>query len=61
MTKMWISFIGIALMFLSVIVTIFAREKLSGIIQKMLLSLSFISMIVAGFIVFIIVFSGPVD
>ncbi|MCE7791019.1 DUF2768 domain-containing protein [Salipaludibacillus sp. CUR1] len=60
MTKMWVSFIGMGLMFFSVILTIFTKEKLSGILRYILLTISFISIMIAGLIIFLVVFTGPV-
>lgn len=60
MMKMWISFVGMALMFVSVIGALIAREKLSGFWRFLVLVISFISMVISGIIVFLIVFSGPV-
>ncbi|WP_096434857.1 DUF2768 domain-containing protein [Alteribacter populi] len=60
LTKMWISFFAMGLMFVSVIVTIVSREKLKGWIQKTLLTFSFFCMMIAGLIIFLVVFSGPV-
>ncbi|MFD1636083.1 DUF2768 domain-containing protein [Evansella tamaricis] len=58
--KMWISFFAMGLMFVSVIVTIVTKEKLRGFIRYLLLSFSFICLMVAGIIIFLVVFSGPV-
>lgn len=60
MLKMWVSFIGMGLMFFSVVLTIFAKEKLTGILRFILLTVSFISIMAAGLIIFLVVFSGPV-
>ncbi|WP_370621772.1 DUF2768 family protein [Bacillus sp. JCM 19034] len=46
-------------MFVSAGTAIFSREKLSGWVQKVVLSFSFICLVVAGIIVFIIVIGGP--
>ncbi|MDQ0257489.1 CHASE2 domain-containing sensor protein [Evansella vedderi] len=59
MLNMWISFIGMGLMFVSVVVTIFAKEKLHGFLRYFLLTISFICLVVAGIIVFLTVFAGP--
>ncbi|WP_026689470.1 DUF2768 domain-containing protein [Alteribacter aurantiacus] len=60
LTKMWVSFFAMALMFVSVIVTIISREKLKGWVQKIFLTLSFCCILVSGLIIFIVVFTGPV-
>ncbi|NJP38177.1 DUF2768 domain-containing protein [Bacillus luteus] len=58
--KMWVSFIAMGLMFVSVIITIFTKEKLRGVLRYSLLTISFICIIVSGLIVFLVTFSGPV-
>lgn len=58
--KMWVSFIAIILMFIAVYGIIFSRDKLSGILKVIVSTIAYICMIVAGFIIFIIVVSGPV-
>jgi uncharacterized membrane protein len=58
--KMWVSFIAIGLMFLSVVITIFTKEKLSGFLRYSLLTISFICIMVSGIIVMLVTFSGPV-
>ncbi|MBU9723962.1 DUF2768 domain-containing protein [Bacillus alkalicola] len=57
--NMWISFFAMGLMFVSVITTIITKEKLTGILRYLLLTFSFICMMVAGIIIFLIVFAGP--
>jgi uncharacterized membrane protein len=59
MTNMWISFFAMGLMFISVVLTIFTKEKLSGFLRYLLLTISFICIMVAGFIIFFTVFAGP--
>ncbi|MFA9556135.1 DUF2768 domain-containing protein [Evansella sp. AB-rgal1] len=59
MINMWISFIAMGLMFFSVIVTIFTKEKLRGFFRYLLLTLCFICIVVSGIIVFFTVFAGP--
>ncbi|PYZ98436.1 hypothetical protein CR205_07535 [Alteribacter lacisalsi] len=60
LTKMWISFIAMGLMFLSVVMTIISREKLRGWVQRSVLFVSFIFILVSFFIIFVVVFTGPV-
>ncbi|PYZ94498.1 hypothetical protein CR194_02910 [Salipaludibacillus keqinensis] len=60
LAKMWVSFIGMGLMFFSVILTIITKEKLTGILRYILLTISFIFIIISGLIIFLVVFSGPV-
>lgn len=57
--NMWISFIALALMFVSAGAAIFSREKLKGWIQKVVLTFSFICLLVSGIIVLLIVVGGP--
>ncbi|SDN37663.1 DUF2768 domain-containing protein [Alkalicoccus daliensis] len=58
--KMWISFIAMGLMFLSVVITILTKEKLTGFLRYTLLTISFACIMVSGLIVFLVTFSGPV-
>ncbi|UCZ54762.1 DUF2768 domain-containing protein [Bacillus shivajii] len=60
MLKMWVSFIAMGLMFVSVVVTIITKEKLRGFFRYTLLTFSFLCMVVAGLIIMLVVFSGPV-
>lgn len=57
--KMYVSFVAMVLMFIAVFGTIIAREKLTGIFQKIILSITFICMILAGFLIFLIVINVP--
>ncbi len=57
--KMYITFITMGLMFFAVIGSYVARQKLRGIIQKIVLSIAFICMILAGFLILLIVFNVP--
>ncbi|MGO4888129.1 DUF2768 domain-containing protein [Anaerobacillus sp. MEB173] len=61
MLKMYISFVAMALMFVSVIAAIFGREKLKGFWKNLVLTISFICMVISGLIVFLVVFSGPIE
>ncbi|MBB6449025.1 hypothetical protein HNR44_000974 [Geomicrobium halophilum] len=56
---MWLSFLGIFLMFVSAITALFGREKLSGFIRFIVLSFSFTCLVVAGLIVLFVVVPGP--
>lgn len=60
LAKMWISFVSMGLMFLSVVLTIFAKEKLSGILRYSVLTVTFIMIMVSGLIIFLVVATGPV-
>ncbi|WP_100398537.1 DUF2768 domain-containing protein [Bacillus sp. FJAT-44742] len=57
--NMWFSFVGLFLMFVSVAFALLAREKLSGIFRFIVLSFSFVCLMIAGLIVFLVVFRGP--
>ncbi|TSB46903.1 DUF2768 domain-containing protein [Alkalicoccobacillus porphyridii] len=59
MLHMYISFAGMLLMFVSAALALFSRTKLRGIVQKVVLSFSFICLVVSGLIVFYIVIGGP--
>lgn len=59
MLHMYISFAGMILMFVSAALALFSRTKLKGIIQKLVLSVSFVCLMVSGVIVFYIVAGGP--
>ncbi|KYG29056.1 hypothetical protein AZF04_20340 [Alkalihalobacillus trypoxylicola] len=56
---MYISFFAMFLMFVSVLTALFSRTKLKGFWQKLVLTISFICLCVAGLIVFVIVIGGP--
>ncbi|TMW73609.1 DUF2768 domain-containing protein [Alteribacter natronophilus] len=60
LTKMWISFIAMGLMFLSVVMTIVSKEKLRGWLRFSTLLVSFIFILISFFIIFVVVFTGPV-
>ncbi|RSL33823.1 DUF2768 domain-containing protein [Salibacterium salarium] len=57
--NMWFAFFGIFLMFVSVGATMLS-QKLSGFWRIVVLTFSFICLIVAGLIVLIIVVRGPI-
>ncbi|HLR08141.1 MAG TPA: DUF2768 domain-containing protein [Bacillota bacterium] len=54
-----ISFIGIALLILAIILIQLSRRKLKGWLAGIVAFLAYISLIVGGLIVMYIVFSGP--
>ncbi|OEH93464.1 DUF2768 domain-containing protein [Bacillus solimangrovi] len=59
--KMWISFAGIIFMFVSVVLIMFSRGKLKpGIFRFITSFIAYVLMILAGIIIFFVVFSGPV-
>ncbi|TYR82579.1 DUF2768 domain-containing protein [Priestia megaterium] len=58
--KMWISLGSIAFMFISVFSIYFSRYKIKNRLFKFVLAfIAYILMILAGFIVVMVVFSGP--
>ncbi|PSL50485.1 uncharacterized protein DUF2768 [Salsuginibacillus halophilus] len=57
--NMWFSFIGLGLMFVSVVLALFGKSKLSGILRFIVMSFSFVCLVIAGIITFIIVIQGP--
>ncbi|GGC99616.1 DUF2768 domain-containing protein [Pontibacillus salipaludis] len=59
MLNMYISFAGIIFMFLSIGLIMLSRHKLKGILSGITAFLAYIFMILAGLIIFYIVFSGP--
>lgn len=58
--KMWVSFVAIALMFIAVLTIMISRDKLKGVLKVIVSAFAYLCMITAGFIIFIVVFSGPV-
>lgn len=57
--KMWISFIAMGLMFFAVLGSVFARKKLTGILQKIVLGIVFIMIVISFFIIFLLVINVP--
>lgn len=56
--KMFLSLSTIVLMFIAVISILLAREKLKGIIKVIVSIFAYLCMIIAGFLMIIVVFSG---
>jgi hypothetical protein len=59
MVKMWISLAGMGFMFLSLITIYLSRYKLKGILRFITAMIAYIFMLLAGLIIFLVVFSGP--
>ncbi|MBH0157471.1 MULTISPECIES: DUF2768 domain-containing protein [Fictibacillus] len=59
--KMWVALSAIGLMFVAVFSIMFSRAKLKGIFQTVVSLFAWICMIVAGILIIIVVFSGPVQ
>jgi len=57
--KMWISFGAMGLMFVSILLILLSRYKLNGIFKMVTAMIAYLCMLVSGFIIFVIVFSGP--
>jgi len=59
--KMWISFVAMGFMFISVLTVYFTRFKVNNaIIRGILNTVAFLLIVFAGLIIFYVVFSGPV-
>ncbi|TCT25585.1 uncharacterized protein DUF2768 [Melghiribacillus thermohalophilus] len=59
MLKMYISFAGMIFMFLAIGLILLSRHKFKGFLSGLTGCLAYIFMILAGIIIFYIVFSGP--
>ncbi|SEM85339.1 Protein of unknown function [Mesobacillus persicus] len=57
--KMYVSFAGMAFMFLSLVIIYFSRYKLKGILKFVAAFIAYFLMATAGLIIFLVVFSGP--
>lgn len=58
--KMWIALTSMGFMFLSVFSIYFGRYKLKGFFKMIATTISFIFMVLAGILIFLVVFTGPV-
>lgn len=59
--KMWISFVAMGFMVISVFTVYFTRFKVkNNVIRGILNTIAFLLIIIAGLIIFYVVFSGPV-
>jgi hypothetical protein len=59
--KMWISFVAMGFMFISVLTVYFTRFKIkNSIVRGILNTIAFLLIVLAGLIIFYVVFSGPV-
>lgn len=59
MLKMYISFIGMALLLVAIGLILLARYKLRGWLAGIISLFAYISLVLGSFIIFYIVFSGP--
>ncbi|MBP2240687.1 amino acid transporter [Cytobacillus eiseniae] len=57
--KMWISLGSMGFMFVSILLIFLSRFKLKGVLKFITALFAYILMIIAGIIIFIVVFSGP--
>lgn len=57
--KMWISFVGMGFMFISLFFIYISRYKLTGIWKGLTGIVAYILLLLAGFIIFVVVVSGP--
>lgn len=57
--KMWISLASMGFMFISIVLIYLSRFKLKGMFKVVTAVIAYILMIVAGIIIFLVVFSGP--
>ncbi|USK58638.1 DUF2768 domain-containing protein [Peribacillus asahii] len=57
--KMWISFAGMGFMFISLLFIYVSRYKLKGIWRGLTAVIAYTCMLLAGFIIFVVVVSGP--
>lgn len=60
MIKMWFALGAMGLMFLAVVTIMLSRYKLKGVFKWVTAFLAYICMIIAGIVIFFVVFSGPV-
>ncbi|WP_163537777.1 DUF2768 family protein [Gracilibacillus sp. YIM 98692] len=59
MMKMWISFIGMFALLLSIGLILLSRYKLKGLLSFIVAFFAYISLIIGGIIIAFVVLSGP--
>ncbi|MDF0726213.1 DUF2768 domain-containing protein [Cytobacillus sp. S13-E01] len=59
--KMWFALASMGFMFIAVISIYLSRYKLKGFLRTILSVIAYFFMVVAGIIIFFVVFSGPVS
>ncbi|WP_210365518.1 DUF2768 domain-containing protein [Bacillus sp. REN3] len=59
--KMYISFAAMGSMMLSLVAIYFSRFKLKGFLKVLTAIIAYVLMIIAGLIIFFVVFSGPTN
>lgn len=57
MLKMWVSFAGMAFMFLAIILILFSRHKLKGTVRIITAIVAYAFMILSGIIMFVTIFA----
>lgn len=57
MLKMWISIVGLGLMFLAIAAIYLSRFKLKGILRFVTAIIAYIFMIISGIIIFLVLFT----
>ncbi len=57
--KMYVTFMTMGLMFFAVLSSVFARQKLTGILQTIVLVIAFICIILAGVLIILLVLDIP--
>lgn len=57
--KMYVSFVGMGFMFISLISLYLSRYKLKGVFKIFTAVIAYILMLAAGLIIFLVVMSGP--
>jgi Protein of unknown function (DUF2768) len=57
--KMWISFVGMGLMAISLLTIYLSRFKLKGVLRIITAVIAYGLMVLSGIIIFLVVMSGP--
>ncbi|EIT86580.1 hypothetical protein A374_03379 [Fictibacillus macauensis ZFHKF-1] len=59
LAKMWVALIAIGLMFVAVTTILLSRTKLRGVLKYIISVVAYACMILAGFLIVLVVLSGP--
>lgn len=60
--KMWISLASMGFMFVSIVLIFLSRYKLKrGVLKTISAVVAYMLLVLSGFIMFLVVFSGPTD
>ncbi|MDX8046112.1 DUF2768 domain-containing protein [Gracilibacillus sp. S3-1-1] len=57
--KMWISFGGMGALILAMVLILFSRYKLKGIISGIVAFIAYVFLVIGGLIIALVVISGP--